>query len=190
MKTFQFVLAGCTILLIFLATMAFYLFESRPDLGKYADWVAPTKPVTKRDRLTVRFPGNTNILPSDGETAMLTDGFFTRTLAPTIASGKIAPDVMAADRALKHAGVVRLAGGNLFIYVQHPLVSVLVQASVGLLDGALDGTGADVLFLGIGGISRQTKIYQKAYWNNVVIPISPKLIVPIHFDSLTDPLRN
>lgn len=58
--------------------------------------------------LTIQFLGNTNILLDDGETRILTDGFFTRPNAATILLGKVNPDNERIEACLKKAGITKL----------------------------------------------------------------------------------
>lgn len=82
-----------------------------PDLEPYDAYrmagVAPdTTPAAQR--LTVTFLGVSTLLFDDGETAILTDGFFTRPGLFSVAT-KIAPDSAEIMEALGRAGITRLA---------------------------------------------------------------------------------
>lgn len=65
------------------------LKPGRPDLGRYADRfdVPPAQ-----DGLGVTFAGVSTLLIDDGETAILTDGFFSRPGLLAVAFGRIRPD--------------------------------------------------------------------------------------------------
>ena len=82
------------------------------------------------------------------------------------------------------------AGAAYSIHVQHPRGNLLIQASAGWVDGALDDVEADVLFLGVGGITGQSDEYQESYWQQVVHAVGPRQVIPIHWDSMTDPLAH
>lgn len=87
-----------------------YLYASHPSLEPYAALFAePAGREASGPRLTVRFLGNTNLLLSDGETAILSDGFFTRPGVPALLFGTIAPDRAVIAVVLERAGVERLA---------------------------------------------------------------------------------
>ncbi len=58
--------------------------------------------------VTIQYMGNTNLLVSDGETHLLTDGWFSRFSTWKILTGKIAPDLAAIDWGLEHAGITEL----------------------------------------------------------------------------------
>ena len=60
-------------------------------------------------KLTARFFGVSTILLSDGSTAVMTDGFFTRPPAGQLLFGKIAPDEGRVDDALKRGEVTSLS---------------------------------------------------------------------------------
>jgi L-ascorbate metabolism protein UlaG (beta-lactamase superfamily) len=59
--------------------------------------------------LTARFFGVSTILLSDGNTAIMTDGFFSRPGAGKLLFGKIAPDPDRIGEALKRGGVTKLS---------------------------------------------------------------------------------
>jgi L-ascorbate metabolism protein UlaG (beta-lactamase superfamily) len=57
----------------------------------------------------VSWLGNTNVLVTDGDTAILTDAWFTRPSDLEILFGRIGPDLGAIDRALERAQIEQLA---------------------------------------------------------------------------------
>jgi L-ascorbate metabolism protein UlaG (beta-lactamase superfamily) len=59
--------------------------------------------------VTLTWLGNTNVLVTDGTTAILTDGWFTRPSTLRILFGRIEPDAEAIEGALKRAGITHLA---------------------------------------------------------------------------------
>src|SRR3954451_22475756 len=78
----------------------------RPDLGRYADrFDVPAA----TGRLGVTFLGVASLLIDDGETRLLTDGFFSRPSLAKVALGRIAPDHDRIDAVLARAGIDRLA---------------------------------------------------------------------------------
>jgi L-ascorbate metabolism protein UlaG (beta-lactamase superfamily) len=74
----------------------------RPDLGRYAARfaVAPAA-----GDLSVMFLGVATLLFEDGDSAILTDGFFSRPSLLTVALGRIGPDVRRIGAALARAGL-------------------------------------------------------------------------------------
>ena len=73
------------------------------------------------------------------------------------------------------------------LHVRHPKGSWLVVGSAGYVEGALQGFGADVVFLGVGGLGSQSAAYREAFWRETVGRAAPQRLIPIHYDSLTAP---
>jgi L-ascorbate metabolism protein UlaG (beta-lactamase superfamily) len=72
----------------------------RPDLGRYADrFDVPAA----GEGLSVTFLGVSTLLLDDGESAILTDGFFSRPAMRRVLLGRIGPDVDRIDRCLRRA---------------------------------------------------------------------------------------
>lgn len=102
----------------------------RPDLDQYAGRfdVPPAAP----DELAVTFLGVASLLVSDGESAVLTDGFFSRPSLLTLAIGKLSPDLARIDSALSRAGVDRLeAVLPVHTHYDHALDSAVVAERTG-----------------------------------------------------------
>src|SRR6478672_1127312 len=74
----------------------------RPDLSQYADRV--DVPVSD-DPLGVTFLGVASLLVDDGESAVMTDGFFSRPALPKVLLRPIAPDAQRIDAALQRLGL-------------------------------------------------------------------------------------
>lgn len=79
----------------------------RPDLDDYAGRFAVPRAVDD-SALTATFLGVATILVSDGSSAILTDGFFSRPALSKVALGKIAPHVDRIDACLSRAGIDHL----------------------------------------------------------------------------------
>jgi L-ascorbate metabolism protein UlaG (beta-lactamase superfamily) len=79
-------------------------------------------------------------------------------------------------------------GGSYSLLIKHAGRSILVQASAGFKRGALAGHSADVIFLGIGTLGRLPQSHIDEYWHEVVEAVSPKRIIPIHWDDFSLPL--
>jgi L-ascorbate metabolism protein UlaG (beta-lactamase superfamily) len=105
----------------------------RPDIGQYAhrfDVPSATGP------LGVTFLGVASLLLDDGETAVMTDGFFSRPSLARVALGKVAPDHARIDAVLARAGVDRLAAVlPVHTHYDHAMDSAVVA----------DRTGADLV---------------------------------------------
>ena len=100
-----------------------------------------------------------------------------------MAMGEIAEPLVPPARALDY-----LDGGSWSLLVEHPAGSLLVQGSAGWREGALSGRHADVVLLGIGGLGTRDAAYREDYWRNVVAPVAPRCVIPIHWDDFTRPL--
>ncbi|GAA4691205.1 MBL fold metallo-hydrolase [Nocardioides conyzicola] len=109
----------------------------RPDIGQYADRfdVPPAAGL-----FGVTFLGVTSLLLDDGETRLLTDGFFSRPSLGKVTLGRIAPDPVRIDAALARVGADRLAAViPVHSHYDHAMDSAVVA----------DRTGADL----VGGAS-------------------------------------
>ncbi|WP_067430357.1 MBL fold metallo-hydrolase [Nocardioides jensenii] len=78
----------------------------RPDIDRYADRF--DVPPAAGD-LSVTFLGVSTLLITDGETSLMTDGFFSRPSLPKVALRPLTPDDARIDASLNRAGVDRLA---------------------------------------------------------------------------------
>lgn len=257
-----------------------YQVRSHPDLAPYRGLFLDAEP--KKDELRVTNLGVSTLLFDDGETAILTDGFFSRPSLAKILFTRIRPDLERIEHHLARAGIDRLAavivlhshydhvvdapevarrtgavlvgsestanvgrgwglpedrmrvadgersfrfgrfrvtlvpsrhlphgmamgeietplkpparatayreGGSYSVFIEHGDRSMLVQGSAGFVEGRLAGRQADVVFLGIGGLGTQEAAYRQAYWRQVVAPVDPERVIPIHWDDFTRPL--
>lgn len=78
----------------------------RPDLAQYADRFDVPE---AEGAFAVTFLGVSSVLVDDGETAVLTDGFFSRPSMGRVLLGRIAPDDARIDAVLRRAGIDQLA---------------------------------------------------------------------------------
>lgn len=69
-----------------------------------------------------------------------------------------------------------------------PSRKMLVHASAGYRAGMLDGYSADVAFLGTTLVTKQGKEFQREYWDETVLTVGAKRVIPIHWDDFTKPL--
>ncbi|MGB3674863.1 MAG: hypothetical protein WA988_10515 [Candidatus Nanopelagicales bacterium] len=65
---------------------------------------------------------------------------------------------------------------------------VLVHASAGFKPGCLEGRRADVVFLGIAPVGKQSDQFRDDYWRETVQTIKARRVFPIHWDDFTLPL--
>jgi L-ascorbate metabolism protein UlaG (beta-lactamase superfamily) len=102
----------------------------RPDLDQYAGRfdVPPANP----GGLSVTFLGVASLLLSDDESAVMTDGFFSRPPLRTVALGKLTPDLARIDSGLRRARVERLdAVLPVHTHYDHALDSAVVADKTG-----------------------------------------------------------
>ncbi len=78
----------------------------RPDLARYADRFDVPE---AGGAFATTFLGVSTVLVDDGETALLTDGYFSRPSMGRVLLGRLAPDDARIDAALRRAGIDRLA---------------------------------------------------------------------------------
>jgi L-ascorbate metabolism protein UlaG (beta-lactamase superfamily) len=250
-----------------------YTKLSHPSLAPYAALELRSSPPTA-GRVSARFLGVTTILLHDGQTAVLTDGFFSRPGILQMLLGKIEPDPARIDATLQRAKIAKLAavlvahshhdhaldsaavarrtgalligsestanigrgetfpedrirvikggetftfgqfkvtvfksphspnplfegeissplraparaheykeGGNFSFLIEHGGRSILIHASANFAPGIYKDTRADVVFLGIGGLGKQSNEFADNYWREVVQATGAKLVVPIH----------
>ena len=260
---------------------AFLVIQShrRPPIAPYA--VLGPAPLQGGGEIRVRFAGVTTLLFDDGETAFMTDGFFSRPRLTSVLFSRVEPDERAIDAGLASLGVrclaavvtmhahydhamdaplvarktgallvgdestmnlgrsAGLAAGSMrkvstgdtielgrwrmtFIASRHaptpfsdgtpgerieaPLTppakatawregetwsllvehrsgrSYLVQGSAGFIKGALSGRKADVVFLGVGAVGKQTPDYRARLWAEVPKAVGAKRVIPVHWD--------
>lgn len=81
--------------------------NDRPDLAGVQDLLLATPPRPGAD-LSVTFFGVSTLLLTDGETALLTDGFFSRPGLVETLAGRIGPDREGIRKALEAAGIAHL----------------------------------------------------------------------------------
>jgi L-ascorbate metabolism protein UlaG (beta-lactamase superfamily) len=107
------------------------LRRGRPDLAQYADRF--DVPAAEGD-FAVTFLGVSTLLIEDGESAVMTDGFFSRPSLARVGLGKIAPDHDRIDAALARTGTSRLAGVlPVHTHFDHALDSAVVAERTGAL---------------------------------------------------------
>jgi L-ascorbate metabolism protein UlaG (beta-lactamase superfamily) len=103
----------------------------RPDLAQYADRF--DVPAAEGD-FAVTFLGVSTLLLDDSESAVMTDGYFSRPSLAKVGLGKIAPDHDRIDAALARTRTTRLAGVlPVHTHVDHALDSAVVADRTGAL---------------------------------------------------------
>ncbi len=78
-------------------------------------------------------------------------------------------------------------GGSYTIVIEHPQGTTLVQGSAGFIEGLTDNISADVVMLGVGGLTTLDEAYAEKYWQAFVTSTGATSVVLIHFDDYTRP---
>ncbi|MEA3017086.1 MAG: hypothetical protein QOI38_1808 [Sphingomonadales bacterium] len=79
-------------------------------------------------------------------------------------------------------------GGSLAFHFAHPDGNVLVHPGTNYVPGVYRGLRADVVFLSIAFLGIQRRGFAERYWCEVVRTTQARLVVPIHWDSFTQPI--
>jgi L-ascorbate metabolism protein UlaG (beta-lactamase superfamily) len=84
-------------------------------------------------------------------------------------------------------------GGSFDLLIRHRNRTILIRPAAGYRAGDLAGVTADILFLAVGSLGNQTPSYRRAFFEETVGRVGPRLVVPTHWDSpfrdLGEPLR-
>ena len=81
-------------------------------------------------------------------------------------------------------------GGSYDFYIQHGGHSMFVKASPNYEKDALKGLQADVVFLGIIQINKESDHWQEKFYEENVRTLKPSLLIPIHWDNFFKPLSD
>jgi L-ascorbate metabolism protein UlaG (beta-lactamase superfamily) len=65
---------------------------------------------------------------------------------------------------------------------------LLIVGSAGFIPGALDGSRADIVYLGVGQLGLQPESYLVDYWTQTVRTVGARRVVLIHWDDFFRPL--
>lgn len=79
-------------------------------------------------------------------------------------------------------------GGSFDFIVTHAGKTYLIRPSCNYIPGQLDGLRADVLFLGISGLSKEKPDWQRVFFSETVDKVQPGLVIPLHWDKFFSPL--
>jgi L-ascorbate metabolism protein UlaG (beta-lactamase superfamily) len=120
----------------------------RPNLSDYRRYF-DQPPATPQSPLTVTWAGVTTLLVDDGQSALLTDGFFSRPGLLTVGLRKLAPSLPRIDGCLARLGVERLeAVLPVHTHFDHAMDSAVVAQRTGAK--LVGGTSAAQLGRGAG----------------------------------------
>jgi L-ascorbate metabolism protein UlaG (beta-lactamase superfamily) len=87
------------------------------------------------------------------------------------------------------ARVSAYRGGPCFsLLVEHSGRRLLLHGSAGWVRGALQTTSADVVYLAVAGLAKQSPRVRSEYWEQVVGTVGARRVVPVHWDDLWRPL--
>ncbi|WP_194792782.1 MBL fold metallo-hydrolase [Caenimonas koreensis] len=101
------VLLALMVMVLATAAALAVILNSHPDMDAYQALNSPTAPPATP--LKVRFLGVATVVLDDGETAIMTDGFFSRPGKLKSLAGRVGPDMDGITRGLARAGVTKLA---------------------------------------------------------------------------------
>ena len=79
-------------------------------------------------------------------------------------------------------------GGSYDFYIEHGEKKILIRPSFNYIKGQLDGIRADVLFLGIAGLSKADEDTERTFFAETVEKTGAKLVIPLHWDDFFSPL--
>jgi L-ascorbate metabolism protein UlaG (beta-lactamase superfamily) len=79
-------------------------------------------------------------------------------------------------------------GGSYSFLVEHGGSSILIHASANFTPEIYKDVRADIVFLGIATLGKQSNKFADDYWREVVQATGAKLVIPIHWDDFTLPL--
>lgn len=71
---------------------------------------------------------------------------------------------------------------------EHEHGSLLVQATSNYLPGMLRGYRADVIYLGVGQLGKDSDEFRETYWKEVVIATGARRVVLVHWDDFFRPI--
>jgi L-ascorbate metabolism protein UlaG (beta-lactamase superfamily) len=142
MKYFKSILI---IAVVFIAggSIGWVIFSDVPNLNSYESHsglsLSTARQTTSESNLKVTFLGVTSLLFDDGETAFMTDGFFTRPGQFKVLFGDLSPDDVTIDESLKKIGVKTLSAViPIHSHYDHALDSPVVAKKTGaVLIGSL-----------------------------------------------------
>jgi L-ascorbate metabolism protein UlaG (beta-lactamase superfamily) len=79
-------------------------------------------------------------------------------------------------------------GGNFSFLIEHRGFRILVQPSANFSPRRYRNVRADIVFLGIGALGRQSSAFTVTYWREVVHATGARLVIPIHWDDFFQPV--
>lgn len=95
------------------------------------------------------------------------------------------------DKALKQPASARdfIEGGSYDFYITHPKGKFYIKPSANYITNAMKDYPADVIFLGVGTLGKQSAAFQENYFRETVVATGAKTVIPLHWDNFTVPLN-
>lgn len=78
-------------------------------------------------------------------------------------------------------------GGTWSVLISHPQGTTLVQGSGGFIENTLPEDSADVVMLGVAGLSRLGRDYVGQYWRETVLRTNARRVYPVHIEDFSRP---
>ena len=79
-------------------------------------------------------------------------------------------------------------GGSFDFLISHQDKTFLIRPSYNYLEGQFDTIQADVLFLGISGLSKDSDERKKKFFYETINKVRPHTVIPVHWDNFFSPL--
>lgn len=80
-------------------------------------------------------------------------------------------------------------GGAYSLYIEHPKGNLLIHGSAGFEKDVFKDIRPEAIFLGIGGLAKQTEVYQEQYFEELIDKTEARHIYPIHYDAFAGSIR-
>jgi len=74
------------------------------------------------------------------------------------------------------------------LVISHNDRNIVVMGSAGFSPGALKGLKADVVYLSVAALGKQSTAYRDSLWNEVVVATGARRVIAIHWDDFFRPL--
>ena len=79
-------------------------------------------------------------------------------------------------------------GGSYDFYIEHKEQKILIHPSFNYIEGKLDGINADVVFLGVAGLTKADEATENKFFYETVTKTNSRLVIPVHWDNFFSPL--
>lgn len=80
-------------------------------------------------------------------------------------------------------------GGVHVLHIAHPDGNIVVTTTAGARPDQLKGKCADVVFLGVGLLAKESECKQDFYWREAVDAVKPEMVIPVHWDDFSRKLH-